>query len=690
LADDEGVTGDRRRRTAATALFAVALGQAVTTSVAGAASGLGWARLTDLFVVTNAVIGLSLALCGWLIATHRPRNAVGWSLLVGSCCYGSTAAGLTLLAWVGEPGTGWRVLATLTNGGWTWALALFIPLALLLFPDGQLPGPGWRWLVVVLGLNGLVWTAAGVLDPNGGLTAEIGIPGYPAWADFWPILVFLAAGQVLILVSYGATLVALVLRYRRASDRVRRQLLWLVQALILIIASFTVESVLGLESILLGVAPILLIPLAITVAILRHQLLDIRLVVSRSVLYLVLTGGVVVGYLGVVAALEATVRRQVPLNYSLLATLLIALAFNPVRVWLQRLVDRAFYGARKDPVRAIAAVGARLGEAGQSAGTGLPGVLEALCRVMRLPAAAVAVDGNHVAAYGVLPAARHAITLRSGETVLGELVVGLRAGEHRLDAADEHVLDLLAAPLAVAVQAGRLADDLKVSRERIISGREEERRRIRRDLHDGLGPVLTGVVLNADAARLLLDTDRERSAALLADVRDQTIGAVEEIRRLVYELRPPALDGMGLAGALREYASLLSRRGDGTALKVTLDAPEALPELPAAVEVAAYRIATEALTNVVRHSTATEADVSIGISGGALRLSVRDNGSNDGPNDGSNGWRPGVGLTSIRERAAELGGDCEIGHDHIGARVMVSLPLTSTRLTSTLGSDVTS
>jgi two-component system, NarL family, sensor kinase len=524
----------------------------------------------------------------------------------------------------------------------------------------------------VLGLNGVIWTAAGVLDPSGGLTAEIGIPGYPAWTGFWPSIWFLAAGEVLILASIAATLVALVLRYRRAADQVRRQILWLVQALILILASFTVVSVLDKESLVLGVVPILLVPLAITIAVLRYQLLDIRLAVSRSVLFLLLTGGVVGGYLALVTVLEATVRRQVSLNTSLVATLVIALAFNPVRMWLQRLVDRAFYGARKDPVRAIAAVGARLGEAGESAGTGLPGVLEELCRVMRLPAAAVVVDGEQVASYGEIPDERHAIALRSGESVLGNLIVALRAGERRLGPADEHVLTLLAAPLAVAVQAGRLADELRVSRERIIGGREEERRRIRRDLHDGLGPVLTGVVLNADAARLLLETDRDRSAALLSDVRDQTIGAIEEIRRLVYELRPPALDGMGLVGALREYASLLSRRGNGAPLTVTLHAPSSVPELPAAVEVAAYRIATEALTNVVRHSGATEASVSLDIGGATLTLSVRDNGASDG----TGAWRPGVGLTSIRERAAELGGKCEIRHDRTGAQVSVSLPLT--------------
>jgi signal transduction histidine kinase len=552
-------------------------------------------------------------------------------------------------------------------------LAVFIPLALVLFPDGRLPGRGWRWLVVAIGLGGVIWTCAGVLDPYGGLTAEIGIPGYPAWAGFRQIVWFLAVGSVLVVGTYAGALVALLLRYRRAPDQVRRQMLWLLQALVVIIASSIVEQVLGIQSLILGVLPILLIPLAITIAVLRHQLLDIRLVVSRSVLYLLLTGAVIAGYLALVTVLEATVRRQVSLNSSVVATLVIALAFNPVRVWLQRLVQRAFYGARKDPVRAIAEVGAHLGKVGVSAGSGLPGVLEALCRVMRFPAAAIVVDGNQIAMYGEPPAARHAITLRSGHNVLGELLVGLRAGEHRLDATDEKVLTLLTAPLAVAVQAGRLAEELQDSRERVISGREEERRRIRRDLHDGLGPVLTGVVLNADAARLLLESDPDRSAALLAGLRDQTIGAIEEIRRLVYELRPPALDGMGLVGALREYAATLSRRSDGAALTVTLDAPQALPELPAAVEVAAYRIATEALTNVVRHSSATAAELRLGIDSHRLWLSVRDNGGNGADSDG---WQPGVGLTSIQERTAELGGECEIRHDHTGALVSVSLPLT--------------
>ncbi|MEV8373688.1 histidine kinase [Kribbella sp. NPDC056861] len=647
-----------RRRTAASALLVVALLEAVVTVVAAAASDLSWTRLTELFVPSNAAIGLCLALAGWPIAYHRPRNLVGWTLLLGGCCYASTATGLSVLAWLGEPTVPWRIVATVTNGGWSPALAFFIPLTLLLFPDGQLLSRRWRWVVAALVLNAVLWTATGVFDQAGGLSAEIGIPGYPHWTGFEQIQVIGAISSAGLLASLLAALLAVVLRYRRSSEQVRRQVLWLLLALLVIVACFGLENLIGTESLVLGVLPLLLIPLAIAIAVLRHQLLDIRLVVSRSLLYLILAGGVVVAYLSLIALLDR--------NSSVLVTLVIALAFNPVRVWLQRVIHRAFYGARRDPVRAIAEVGAQIGAAG-----GLVGVLAALCRVMRFPAASIVVEGNQMAAYGELPAARHAIELWSGEERLGELVVGLRTGESRVNAGDEQVLSLLAAPLAVAVQAKGLADELRDSRERIITGREEERRRIRRDLHDGLGPVLTAVVLNADAARRLMETEPERTSALLAELRDQAIGAVEEIRRLVYDLRPPALDGLGLVGALSEYAAMASRRGDGAALTVTVDGPATLAELPAAVEVAAYRIATEALTNVIRHSTATTAAIRVAVETDVLRVGVLDNGVNAEPE-----WTAGVGLGSMRERAAELGGRCEITFNGTGCSVDAVLPLT--------------
>jgi two-component system NarL family sensor kinase len=203
----------------------------------------------------------------------------------------------------------------------------------------------------------------------------------------------------------------------------------------------------------------------------------------------------------------------------------------------------------------------------------------------------------------------------------------------------------------------------------VIVAREEERRRLRRDLHDGLGPVLTGVVLNADAARRLVATDPVRSEELLVGLRNQVTEAIEDIRRLVYDLRPPVLESLGLVEALREQARVLAARADGQPLHVEIGGTCAA-ELPAAVEIAAYRIITEALTNVSRHSSATAALVTLTRSEGGLELRVHDDGTNI-----DSGWQPGVGLNSIRERASELGGWCTISLDRTGGRIEAYLPI---------------
>jgi len=192
---------------------------------------------------------------------------------------------------------------------------------------------------------------------------------------------------------------------------------------------------------------------------------------------------------------------------------------------------------------------------------------------------------------------------------------------------------------------------------------------LRRDLHDGLGPTLTGMALAADATANLVETDVAQARTLLDGLSRDSRQAIGDVRRLVDDLRPAALDELGLVGALRQRAEQTVRRADGEVVQVTVEATEPLPALPAAIEVAAFRIATEALNNVVRHSQASRAVVQLRL-GKALEIEV----VNDGPT--LNGtWRPGVGLQAMRERAAELGGICEAGPTPEGARVYVSLPL---------------
>ena len=668
---------DTRARVAATALFAVCAAEVVTAVVCGVASGLGWGALNDLLVMSNAAIGLALGASGWPIAALRPRNPIGWLLLGGGISYASTAAGITALACVpadNSTDVWWRLVASITNTGWTWALSFFLPVALMLFPDGRLPSKRWRPLLVFPAIGAPILGALGVMSD---LSSAVGVSGYGANQAVlgvgWPGAVVAIAVPL----SYLSALAALVVRFRHGNEQVRRQLLWVVLALLVVVVTFVFEPLLPDSTFILLI--IALVPVAIAVAVLRNNLLDIRVVFSRSLLYLVLTVGVIGTYLVVVTVLDQVVRNQAALGSSILATLLVVVAFNPLRVWVQRLVNRAVYGSREDPVRALAAVGARLSASGGPEGNGMVEVLASLCSTLRFPSGSITLRGQEVATVGEMdPLAAHDVTaLTWGRETLGELVVQLRPGESRAAVADRRVLDLLAGPISVAGRAGLLADELGRSREQAINAREEERRRLRRDLHDGLGPVLTGVVLNAEAALRLVESDPTRSAELIGALREQASGALTDIRRLVYDLRPPALDSLGLVGALQEYAMLLTRRADGAPLAVHVRATTAIPDLPAAVEVASYRIVTEALTNVTRHSSASSATVTLAVEGSVLVVTVDDDGVNL-----LGGWQPGVGLTSIQERTAELGGQCTIHTDRTGGRITVRLPMPAAAMRS--------
>jgi signal transduction histidine kinase len=217
-------------------------------------------------------------------------------------------------------------------------------------------------------------------------------------------------------------------------------------------------------------------------------------------------------------------------------------------------------------------------------------------------------------------------------------------------------------------EALRLSADLQRSRGRLITAQEEERRRLRRDLHDGLGPQLAGLTMTAEAAQDLISNDPKRAEALLDDLIERAQAAVADVRRLVYELRPPALDALGLLGALRAQTAHQEYGG----LRISIREPERLPPLPAAVEIAAYRIALEALNNVARHADARNCVLGLAFDeeAGELRVEVIDDGKGIAGDPGT-----GVGLSSMRERAAELGGSFEIETvPSGGTRVRASLP----------------
>jgi len=481
-----------------------------------------------------------------------------------------------------------------------------------------------------------------------GLRHPFGLAVLPALDD----AVFFLPGLML------AT-VALVLRWRRAIVPVRYVLRSLV---VVTIAGFFLQP-LGPVGDVFGTVLLLVVLLA---GALRHRIYGIDVVLNRTLVYAVLTGVVALVY-GALVALVNLLGRHAGFTGGLLPAIGAAFSLFPARQRVQRLVNRFLYGQRDEPYAVVSGLGSRL-EAAGSAEQLLPAVVESIVTTLRVPYAAVDLHGDARTSrrieHGAPTAELEHFALVHQGRALGELVVGRRPGEAAMAPAERRLLADIARQSAVAAANVILTEELLRSRERIINAAEEERRRLRRDLHDGLGPVLTAAATRVDASRNLLRRDVDEADDILADVRNDLSGALDDLRRLVYALRPPALDSLGLLGALREHM----RRSP---IPVVLRAPDALGDLSPAVEVAAYRMVAEAVTNVSRHAGATMCTVSITCNG-SLRIEVCDDGPGTGP------WSPGVGLSSMRERTTELGGHWSAGPVAGGGLVVAELPLAAT------------
>ena len=632
-------------------LLAGALGLAAVLISTGAiicvrAGRWTWAEALEAFVVSNLVIGVSFGLCGALIAWHRPTLPLGWMYAVGGVCQTTSALAAPLAEVLHDRGAAeWAIRLDLTVFQWAWPVNIaLIPISLLLLPDGRLASLRWRTVAIAVAVTAPLFVFEMGLGPEhppglppAYLTLEQGTYDSLAW--LWTV------SEVRWTLSVVIGVVCLAARYRSGNDVVRRQLLWLVAAAsVILVAVVPWALVAGTPLAVLFTIPLL--PAAVAAGVLRHHLLDIRLVVARGLTYALLSGIVLAAYVGLVVVLSGVA-----------SALVVALLALPLRSRLQTAVDQLLYGERGNPLKVASRVGRTLG-------SGLHETVEEVRLALRLPYVGVVVDGETFASGGLLDGPSADLPLEGGT-----LVVGLRKGESRLDPADERVLLLLSGPLSTAVHASTLLEQLQLSRERLVIAREEERRRLRRELHDGLGPLLTGVALSADTVANLAGGSPD--AALqekLSAVRSDTRSAIQEVRRIVDDLGSPALDALGLVEALRIRADRAGRRSDGAALQIVLEAGE-LPPLSPAVEQAAYRIATEAITNVVRHSSATSMVVRLGADETGLHCEVLDDG------DRTTAWRPGVGITGMRERAAQLGGSCKVGPGPRGGEVRVWLPM---------------
>jgi two-component system NarL family sensor kinase len=638
-------------------------------------------------------------LAGAFLIRRRPDLPFGW-LLAGSATLltvGLLAQGIGAAALLRDRGGNWPVLAAELGEFQLFAVAVQ-GLINVRFPGGRLESRFGRILnaLMIVGLfvllpGGLAGAAtADQISADLHRTVRNPLTGDGTLAHAADAL--LIGGPVIVLLGLIAGIRVVVLA-RRAHGLERQQLMWRAAGVVVSLVLF-VPAVTEVLPAAADFADGTVFVATLLIPVLWYQLWDIDTVIRHSAGYVVVTVLLALAYLvvAVIGAAIASERAGI-----VVGAFVVAMAYGPARSASQRVVDRLFYGQRNDPYKALSEVNRRLAAVAET-GTVLPAVVSGIATSLRLPYVAISRDDVVVAAHGTPPAdspARWELTYRG--TPVGTLLAAPRGGETAFGRRDREVLSGLADQLGAAVHAEALTGDLLESRQRLVNAREDERRRLRRELHDSLGPMLTALGLNVDAARARLaavpvDVPAAAPTAVsalavpaaavpaaaalagadsaLASARDIASRAMVDLRGLVHGLRPPALDDLGLTGAVRANAARLAE-GVGVTVTVT---PDDVGELPAAVEVAAFRIAVEAVSNVVRHSSARGCTVRfILLPGHSLTVDVAD----DCPGDAA--WRPGVGLLGMRERAEELGGDLDAGPTADGGRVHARLPLVEAR-----------
>jgi signal transduction histidine kinase len=541
-----------------------------------------------------------------------------------------------------------------------------------LFPNGHFV-PRWtRWLALLV----LLFVGGSTIFPTSLFNS-----------DTWPAPLGLVA-QIVVL---GTILFTQIYRYLRVSTPVQRQQTkWVVFGITALIIYFIALTIFGkLDPALtqansLGVLfaeasfvlAVIIVPLTIAFSILRYRLWDINLLINRTLVYSLLTTFVIGMYVLVVGYLGAAFRTNGNLLISLIATGFVAVLFQPLRGLLQRGINRLLYGLRDEPYVVLARLGQRL-KTTLDPDAVLSTIVATVREALKLSYAAIEVQEGTalaLAASSGTPPAQETLRLPLAyqSEPVGTLIIAPRGRDDALTPADLRLLDDLAQQIGNAVHTVRLTSDLQRSREHLVTAREEERRRLRRDLHDGLGPMLSAIMLKVGLVRTLHRRDPETTDALLNQLEAEIESVIGDIRRVVYNLRPPALDELGLVGAIREYVARLGTEAQAhhVVLTVTVEAPEHLPALPAAVEVAAYRIVQEAVTNVLRHAHAQSCRVRFLVEE-ALQIEVSDDGTGF-----KDEHQVGVGLTSMRERAEELGGTFTIQKTApCGMQITACLPL---------------
>ncbi len=641
--------------------WVLGLGGLVIAAASGTVGRISWPDL---------MISLTYPAVALLVA--HIRSARLWSALTmvsavfsGANVAASSWADRAYMAHApGTAGAAWCAWAS----NWTWAVSVAGFSAIAIFPDSRLPSKRWIFAPLLV-VAGCVAVAVGnALQPSIG-AYDIPSP-FPLHWDFSaaaPIGVAIVAGLI-------GCLAASAVKVRRGDGVVRRQIGWYTFGYAVTFVVLILAVVTNLPSAVLAVAPAA-IAAGAAVGILKYRLYDLDLLVNRALVWMALTALSAVIYVVCVGFCQRLFADAATAG-SVLATAAVAVAFQPLRLRVQHGVNRLIYGYRDQPDEVLREIARSLDSAVGSDAV-LPALAATMARSLGLKGVVLDVDGGPQLSGQFGPAELvpgqpghqglvAAATARHGVTTTRILVTPRRGSS--VSARDRRLLADLAPSVAMAAESQRLGRALEQGRLRALATLAEEQRRVRRDLHDGLGPVLAGLRMNIGSARRLAVTEPADADALLAEAQQDAQAAIDDIRRLAHDLRPPALDDLGLAEALRDRLGRLL--GDGCLLDFDADLPPGA--LPAAVEVAAYRIASEAVLNVSRHAGATRC---------VVRLTMRDYGSvllvlveDDGAGLGD--AVPGIGLRALRERAEELGGTIQLASaPQGGTSVRAELPI---------------
>ena len=529
-----------------------------------------------------------------------------------------------------------------------------------LFPDGRFR-PKWLLYPAIIGLVGnigIYFLPDSFIDPT-----------------TWPIPI--RSGIWLSL--HALAIYSQIHRYRHAQTKqLKRQMRWFAVSLsgfILSVLSLLIFSIFGENGFLklfmwfVYYLALLFMPFSIGIAILEQRQRHLSVVFSRTIVYSFVTLMVMGVYVLIVGSLGFLLNDQNNIFISLLATGIVAIFFQPLRTKIQHSVNTLVYGDREDPYKILSSLTQRL-ELTMTNSSVLLTVVEEVAKALKLPFAAIDIEMEgqfeRYATFGEEVQVRSEFPLTLNGERIGILLVGARSLQETMPPDKVYLLTDLLRQVTMAVQTVRILSELKRSRIKLVSFREEERRRLRRDLHDGLGASLASISLKMDTLVYQNDVDLVLKNRLI-EFQEDLRSAIAGIRQLVYNLRPPALDELGLIFALDE----LCRQYDGSSLKVSLEASEIDFPLHAAIEVAAYRIVQEAVTNAGKHSKGSTCKVTLGLEDSHVMIRIIDDGVGLPTNR-----KNGIGLHSMRERAVEVDGQFLIknGHDK-GLMIEARLPL---------------